>query len=530
MASIRDRIAKSAYKEAYQEAVEASQKYPGNATITDLVTGLEKLLGKTAPAPEEPKAEVAPAPRPRKHRVVEPAPEPVVPVEEPEAPEKKKGLPMGIIAAAVLLVVALVVIFVFKPFGRGGGPELPVGPEPYTVSFSVDGVADPHVSLDGTEINPDPATGTYAFTDTTTAPRLIEVRAIGFETLVQTLQPEPGSTVELVLEPDTLGTHEVEIAFFPIMPEGEPAPQPGEVTWMVDGEAVSSPFQVRTGMHVFQPVMEGFNSLPESVLVDYSADAQNFSLALLSMQESQVVLTLAADVTGSANFDIDGTRVASGVRRVTQVLPLGTHTLRVTMEDREPWTETVNLTADGYARTVTPVEIIRTGRLLIGPEPWANVFVNGDAVGQTPMPPLELEEGTYSVRLSNPDYEDQVSTVVITAGEDASIRYTADPVTPEEITSTADEPVIPPFPISQTAPVTPSLAQQRGDVHGFVTLEVRVGTDGRVRDASVINDQVGLGCGPAALDAVRQWVFNPATQGGVPVEVTTTVQVRFDVE
>lgn len=530
VASIRDRIAKSAYKEAYQEAIEASSRYPGNTTIRDLITGLEKLLGKTAPVVSEPETVEAPVPAVKKAKRAVPAPVPVVETrrEEPREPEGKKKFPIWIVAVAVLAVLALVV-FVIKPFG----PPKPVEPEAvetYTVSFTVPGVAEPHVSLDGVEIHPDPETGVYSFTDTLSTPRMVEVRVLGYETLFQTFQPEPGSVSEMELVPDTLGTHTVTVAFSPVMPAGEPDPEPGQIAWMVNGAEVSSPLELPTGLHVFQPVMEGFNSIPESILVDFSPEVQNFSLALLSMQESQIVLTLAADVPGAANFDIDGERVGSGVRRVSQVLPLGTHTLRITMENREPWTETVNLTEAGYTRTVTPVEIILTGRLLIGPEPWANVTVNGEARGQTPIPPLELPEGTYTVRLTNPDYEDQVSTVTITAGEDTSIRYTAQPVTPEEITTSADEPVIPPFPISQASPVTPSLALQRGDVHGFVTLEVRVGTDGRVRDVSVISDQVGLGCGQAAMDAVRQWVFNPATQGGSPVEVTTTVQVRFDVE
>jgi hypothetical protein len=47
---------------------------------------------------------------------------------------------------------------------------------------------------------------------------------------------------------------------------------------------------------------------------------------------------------------------------------------------------------------------------------------------------------------------------------------------------------------------------------------------------AIVSDELGLGCGAAAVAAVRQWVFNPATQGGVPVAVTTRVQVRFDTE
>ncbi len=516
VASIRGRIARSAYREAYQEALEAREKYPENETVKEFIAGLEKILGKE---PEEPGAR-------------EPVTAALPPVSEKPSGEvkktRKKGFPPGIAAIAAVLLVA-VVILIFKPFS-GPREEVPEGPAPYSISFDVTGAENPTVSLGGRSLSPDPATGLYTFSDTVPGPLTLEIRAAGYETLSRIIEPSFGDSSAFAFTLDTLGTHRVTVEFTPVMPEGRPEPEPGQVTYMLDGVPVQPPLEVPTGLHVFQPVMEGYNSLAESILVDYSTTPQNLTLALLSRQESQVALSLAADVPGTANFDIDGERVGTGVRRVTSVLPLGTHTLRVTMENREPWVETITLTENGYTRTVSPVETVRTGRLLIGPEPWADVYVNGEAVGQTPMPPLELEEGAYTVRLSNPDYEDQVSTVTITAGEDTSIRYTASPVEPEVIESPSASPVIPPFPISQTAPVTPDLAQRRGDVHGFVTLEARVGTDGRVRDVSVISDQVGLGCGQAAMDAVRQWVFSPATQDGVPVEVTTTVQIRFDVE
>jgi len=139
-----------------------------------------------------------------------------------------------------------------------------------------------------------------------------------------------------------------------------------------------------------------------------------------------------------------------------------------------------------------------------------------------------------------------VSTVNITAGEDTRVQYTAAPVAVEEEDDEGDEevveeedegdeevaegPISPPFPVSQIAPETPALARQRGDVHGYVTLEVSVASDGSVSGVTVVSDEVGLGCGPAAREAVQQWQFNPAMQGGQPVPSTTTVQVRFDVE
>ncbi len=286
-----------------------------------------------------------------------------------------------------------------------------------------------------------------------------------------------------------------------------------------------------TGLHVFQAVQEGFNSVPESILVDFSEGALQISLALLSQEESQVTLALAGDIPGSANFTIDGNRVGSGVRRISEVLPFGSHTVRVEIENYETWTRTINLDADGYSATVAPTLIATTGRLLIAPEPWANVSIDGISLGQTPMAPIELEEGPHTVTLTNPDYEDQSSTVTIVVGEDSSIRYTAEEAQPDQPEIIEEEqPVIPPFPISQVGPQTPDLAREMGDVHGYVYLEVLVGADGSVQNVTVVNDELGLGCGAAAEAAVSQWVFNPASQGGVPIEITTQVSVRFDIE
>ena len=93
-----------------------------------------------------------------------------------------------------------------------------------------------------------------------------------------------------------------------------------------------------------------------------------------------------------------------------------------------------------------------------------------------------------------------------------------------------DLPISSPFPVQQTAPDVPSQARARGDLHGYVTLSVLVGTDGSVQSVSIVSDPLGLGCGQAAMDAVRNWVFSPAMQGDQPVEVTTSVSVRFDIE
>lgn len=520
VAAIRERIASSSYEEALVIARDAKERFPDSQLIADLATKLEKVTAPTVTISQAPAAAVKePARRPS-------PPEPAAEVRPREAaPARGRGKPPVLVIAAAALVVAAVVlaVFVFRKKPQPVVPEI----RPYTASLVVEGPESATVNVDGTLISPG-ADGVYTLSGTDFGTRRIEVRAAGYEILSMQIELGEGQVLADTIVMQPLGTGTAEISFDVLMPEGEEEPAEGEVTFLVDGQPVMQiPFPARTGQHVFQAVLEGYNSLPETVLVDVPGPFTQ-QLALLSPETSQISLTLAGEIPGNAVFYIDGVQVGSG-RRVTHIADRGRHSILVTMEGRLDWTRNIDLGPDGFSQIVTLEEEVNTGRLLIGPEPWAQVTINGVDYGQTPLPPIELEPGTYTVRLTNPDYEDQVQTVNIALGEDTSIRYTA-PEIPDEPEIIEEQPVIPPFPTSQVAPQIPSLAAQRGDVHGFVTLEVRVGTDGSVRDVTVTNDPLGLGCGQAAADAVRQWRFNPATQGGEPVEVTTAVQVRFDIE
>jgi protein TonB len=62
-------------------------------------------------------------------------------------------------------------------------------------------------------------------------------------------------------------------------------------------------------------------------------------------------------------------------------------------------------------------------------------------------------------------------------------------------------------------------------VGGNVLIEVTIGIDGKVHDARVINSIPVLD--QAALDAVRQWEFEPSRVNGVAVAVTMVIVVMF---
>ncbi len=62
---------------------------------------------------------------------------------------------------------------------------------------------------------------------------------------------------------------------------------------------------------------------------------------------------------------------------------------------------------------------------------------------------------------------------------------------------------------------------------GTVMLSVIIGTDGRPREMRVVR-ALGMGLDEKALEAVKQWRFEPAKKDGVPVAVIVNVEVGFN--
>jgi TonB family protein len=78
--------------------------------------------------------------------------------------------------------------------------------------------------------------------------------------------------------------------------------------------------------------------------------------------------------------------------------------------------------------------------------------------------------------------------------------------------------------VFQPKPMYPPLAKQ-GRIQGTVQLHAVIGKDGAVQDLSVISGHpllVG-----SALEAVRQWVYQPTLLNGSPTEVETEIDVNY---
>jgi TonB family protein len=78
--------------------------------------------------------------------------------------------------------------------------------------------------------------------------------------------------------------------------------------------------------------------------------------------------------------------------------------------------------------------------------------------------------------------------------------------------------------VKMVKPVYPPLAKQ-ARIQGTVVLNVVVGQDGAVISVALANGHALLA--PAAIEAVRQWVFQPTLLNGQPVEVASTIEVNF---
>ncbi|MBZ6379144.1 MULTISPECIES: energy transducer TonB [Pacificimonas] len=79
-------------------------------------------------------------------------------------------------------------------------------------------------------------------------------------------------------------------------------------------------------------------------------------------------------------------------------------------------------------------------------------------------------------------------------------------------------------------PEYPYGAKRRGE-EGTVVVEVRIGPDGRVRDASVAESSGSRRLDQAAVEqAERRWRFVPATRGDEAVESVMRISVVFDLQ
>jgi len=78
--------------------------------------------------------------------------------------------------------------------------------------------------------------------------------------------------------------------------------------------------------------------------------------------------------------------------------------------------------------------------------------------------------------------------------------------------------------VKKVAPVYPPLARQ-AHIQGTVILKIVIDKSGNVFSVQLVRGHPMLS--PAAMEAVRQWKYQPYLLNGEPVEVETNVEVNF---
>jgi protein TonB len=81
--------------------------------------------------------------------------------------------------------------------------------------------------------------------------------------------------------------------------------------------------------------------------------------------------------------------------------------------------------------------------------------------------------------------------------------------------------------VNQPKPVYPPLAKQ-ARIQGTVRFNAIIGRDGAIANLQVVSGHPLLV--PAALEAVRQWRYQPTLLNGEPVEVVTQIDVNFTLQ
>lgn len=94
--------------------------------------------------------------------------------------------------------------------------------------------------------------------------------------------------------------------------------------------------------------------------------------------------------------------------------------------------------------------------------------------------------------------------------------------------SRMNDKITPPKPLVRVNPGYPDAAKREG-ISGLVIVEAMINERGTVDDAVVLK---GLphGLDQAAVDAIRQWTFEPATIDGKPVPVIFNLTINFKLE
>lgn len=193
-----------------------------------------------------------------------------------------------------------------------------------------------------------------------------------------------------------------------------------------------------------------------------------------------------------------------------------------------------------------PVARARVDVRRMGPPPAVREVVLTDEAGNFRLD--SVPEGTYQVTVSREGLSTvQFASMRVRGAEASRLRIqmqpSGDPVPIARAERLAEAPAKlspPPAPkrinvgggvqrariVSQTPPAYPAECKVAG-IEGTVVLRIVIDREGAVKSVERVNKLVDERLADAAIEAVKQWKYQPTLLNGEPVEVITEVDVNF---
>lgn len=306
---------------------------------------------------------------------------------------------------ALALVALMLAAILTWSLRTGALPWAPALPSPVMVTSDPAGAP---VAIDGVRMGVTPVTATLAGgshtvvvgADDRAQTQMIEVRP-GAETavhfalaIVPTAEPVPAMS-ELVIATDPPGAEvTVDGVARGVSPLTLDELEPGlhEVTVTRDGTTVSRTVEAPAGT-------------PASVFIALSASG---------------IASGWLTVSSPVEADILDNGVLIGRTSTPRLLlPVGRHELDVVNEALAYRVRRTVVIAGG--RTATLALEPESGRLNVNAEPWAEVWIDGARVGETPLANVTLPIGFHEVVLRHPQYGERRQTVAVGVGTPARV-------------------------------------------------------------------------------------------------------------
>jgi hypothetical protein len=298
-----------------------------------------------------------------------------------------RGLGLLLVAVGSVAVVAAGGWYWFGPARS---------PAPVTGTFSIEtNPTGAIVSIDGTVHGASPLVTPLA-----PGPHVVEVAGITKRTLTITI--EPGARVAQYVElPEAPAIAHVHIESTP----------PGAQVSIDGAPRGTAPLEIEDlapGRHVVT-----LKSGAATVTQNIDVEAGRPISVVVPLTVPQATQPGLIAVTSPVELEIyEGDQLVGTSRSDRITVPAGRHDLRLT--NRELGFQTTRAVQVAPGRTSTVQVQIPNGALFVNAIPWAEVFVDGSKIGDTPIANYGLALGRHEILLRNPRFAEQRRTVMIT--------------------------------------------------------------------------------------------------------------------